>query len=182
MYVLMKVIFKTNLFIWFSHFQTQRLKNYSWFIFLIFNLNIVQNYYYGTLVSSTTRVPFPAAGQLLQRPPTWKHLPRPRGHAARGWILRAAEAWACLVFVYMWWRCCLKHFVDGHNYTRAPCPAAPAIDRYRCQSQIVRAVRCSLAAGTWSRYLWLVATWKYRRHRFFGQVMGVGLTTPTTRV
>jgi hypothetical protein len=33
MYILMKVIFKTNLFIWFSHIQTQRLKSYSWFIF-----------------------------------------------------------------------------------------------------------------------------------------------------
>jgi hypothetical protein len=32
MYILMKVIFKTNLFIRFSHFQTQQLKSYSWFI------------------------------------------------------------------------------------------------------------------------------------------------------
>jgi hypothetical protein len=31
-YILMKVIFKTNLFMWFSHFQGQQLKNYSWFI------------------------------------------------------------------------------------------------------------------------------------------------------
>jgi hypothetical protein len=28
MYILMKIIFKTNLFIRFSHFQTQRLKSY----------------------------------------------------------------------------------------------------------------------------------------------------------
>ena len=34
MYIFMKVFFKTNLFIWFLHFQTQQLKSYSWFIFL----------------------------------------------------------------------------------------------------------------------------------------------------
>jgi hypothetical protein len=33
MYIFMNVIFKTNLFIWFSHFQTQRVKSYSWLIF-----------------------------------------------------------------------------------------------------------------------------------------------------
>jgi hypothetical protein len=41
MYILMKVIFKTNLFIWFSHFQTQWIKSYSWFIFSIFDSNLV---------------------------------------------------------------------------------------------------------------------------------------------
>jgi hypothetical protein len=43
MYILMKVIFKTNLFIWFSHFETQRHKSYSWFIFSMFDSNLVQN-------------------------------------------------------------------------------------------------------------------------------------------
>jgi hypothetical protein len=38
----MKVIFKTNLFIQFSHFQTQRLKSYSWFIFPVFDSNLIQ--------------------------------------------------------------------------------------------------------------------------------------------
>jgi hypothetical protein len=33
--ILMKVIFKTNVIIWFSNFQTQRLKSHSWFIFSI---------------------------------------------------------------------------------------------------------------------------------------------------
>jgi hypothetical protein len=39
----MKVFFKTNLFIWFSHFQTQHLKSYSRFIFPMFDSNLVQN-------------------------------------------------------------------------------------------------------------------------------------------
>jgi hypothetical protein len=38
-----KVILKTNLFISFLHFQTQPLKSYSWFIFLMFDSNLVQN-------------------------------------------------------------------------------------------------------------------------------------------
>jgi hypothetical protein len=38
----MKVIFKTNLFIWFSHFQTQPLKSYSWFMFLMFDWNLIK--------------------------------------------------------------------------------------------------------------------------------------------
>jgi hypothetical protein len=39
----MKVIsFKTNLFIWFSHFQTQRLRSYLWFIFPMFDSNLVK--------------------------------------------------------------------------------------------------------------------------------------------
>jgi hypothetical protein len=43
MYILMKVIFKTNIFIWFSHFQTWWLKGYSWFIFpSIFDSNLVK--------------------------------------------------------------------------------------------------------------------------------------------
>ena len=29
MYIFIKVIFKTNLFIWFSYFQIQQLKSYS---------------------------------------------------------------------------------------------------------------------------------------------------------
>ena len=37
MYIFMKVCFKTNLLMWFSHFQTQQLKTYSWFIFPIFD-------------------------------------------------------------------------------------------------------------------------------------------------
>jgi hypothetical protein len=41
----MKVIFKTNLFIWFSHFQTQLLKSYSRFIFLMTDSNLVQTIY-----------------------------------------------------------------------------------------------------------------------------------------
>jgi hypothetical protein len=50
MYIFMKVYFKTNLFILFLHFQTQRLKSYSWFIFPMFDQNLVQNdffYQYG---------------------------------------------------------------------------------------------------------------------------------------
>jgi hypothetical protein len=43
MYTFMKVFCKTNLFMLFSHFQTQQLKSYSWFIFLIFDSNYVQN-------------------------------------------------------------------------------------------------------------------------------------------
>jgi len=46
----MKIFFKTNLFIYFLHFQTQQLKSYSWFIFLIFDPNFVQSdflYRYG---------------------------------------------------------------------------------------------------------------------------------------
>ena len=43
MYIFMKVFFKINLFMWFSLFQTQQLKSYSWFIFPMFNLNLVQN-------------------------------------------------------------------------------------------------------------------------------------------
>jgi hypothetical protein len=39
----MKVFFKANLLIWLSHFQTQQLKSYSWFIFPIFDQNFVQN-------------------------------------------------------------------------------------------------------------------------------------------
>jgi hypothetical protein len=42
-YIFIKVFFKTNLFIWFSYFQTQQLKNYSWFIFSIFDSSLVQN-------------------------------------------------------------------------------------------------------------------------------------------
>jgi hypothetical protein len=33
LYIFMNVIFKINLFIWFSYFQTQRVKSYSWLIF-----------------------------------------------------------------------------------------------------------------------------------------------------
>ena len=43
MYIFMKVFFKTNLFIWLSHFQTQQLKSYLWFIFSIFDSSIIQN-------------------------------------------------------------------------------------------------------------------------------------------
>ena len=39
----MKIFFKINLFIWLSHFQTQQLKSYSLFIFLIFDPSLVQN-------------------------------------------------------------------------------------------------------------------------------------------
>jgi hypothetical protein len=39
----MKVFCNTNLFMWFSHFQTQPLKSYSCFIFLTFDSNLVQN-------------------------------------------------------------------------------------------------------------------------------------------
>jgi hypothetical protein len=34
MYIFIKIIFKTNLLIWFLYFQTQQLKNYSRFIYL----------------------------------------------------------------------------------------------------------------------------------------------------
>jgi len=43
------VYFYQNIFedkfvhIWFSHFQTQQVKSYSWFIFLMFDPNLVQN-------------------------------------------------------------------------------------------------------------------------------------------
>ena len=46
----MKVFFKTNLYIYFLHFQTQQLEGYSWFILSRFDLNIVLNdfiYEYG---------------------------------------------------------------------------------------------------------------------------------------
>jgi len=43
MYIFVKVFFKTNLFIWFSHFLIQQLKIFSWFIFLMFDSNFVQN-------------------------------------------------------------------------------------------------------------------------------------------
>jgi hypothetical protein len=43
MYIFMKVLFKTNLFVWFSNFQTQQLKSYSSFIFPMFNSSLVQN-------------------------------------------------------------------------------------------------------------------------------------------
>ena len=39
----MKVFFKTNLFICFSHFQIQQLKSYSRFIFPMFDPNLIQN-------------------------------------------------------------------------------------------------------------------------------------------
>ena len=39
----MKVFFKTNLFIWFFYFETQQLKSYSWFMFPMFDPNLVQN-------------------------------------------------------------------------------------------------------------------------------------------
>ena len=39
----MKIFFKINLFIWLSRFQTQQLKSYSLFIFLIFDPSLVQN-------------------------------------------------------------------------------------------------------------------------------------------
>ena len=40
MYIFIKIFFKINLFIWFSYFQTQQLKNY---LCPIFNLNFIQN-------------------------------------------------------------------------------------------------------------------------------------------
>ena len=36
-------IFKTSIFIWFLYFETQQLKSYSWFMFPIFDPNLVQN-------------------------------------------------------------------------------------------------------------------------------------------
>jgi hypothetical protein len=42
-YIFRKVFFKTNLFIWLSYFQTQQLKSYLWFIFSMFDPNLVQN-------------------------------------------------------------------------------------------------------------------------------------------
>jgi hypothetical protein len=49
MYIFMKIFYKTNLLMLFSHLQTQLLKSYSWFIFLMFNLNLVQNdFFYQT--------------------------------------------------------------------------------------------------------------------------------------
>ena len=39
----MKIFFKTNIFIWFLYFETQQLKNYSSFIFLMFDANLIQN-------------------------------------------------------------------------------------------------------------------------------------------
>ena len=42
-YIFMKVFFKTNLFIWFHIFQTQQPKSYSWFIFPMFDSNLIQN-------------------------------------------------------------------------------------------------------------------------------------------
>jgi hypothetical protein len=53
-YIFMKLFFKTNLFIWFLYFQTQQLKSYSWFIFPMFDPNLVQNdflYGYGGSIS-----------------------------------------------------------------------------------------------------------------------------------
>jgi hypothetical protein len=59
LYILMKVIFKVNLFIWFLHFQTQLLKSYSWFIFPMF---------------------------WLKPCPKRLHLPNRREYAFRWWI------------------------------------------------------------------------------------------------
>jgi hypothetical protein len=36
---------ETNLFIWCSHFQTQLLKSYLWFLFLMFDSNLVKGTY-----------------------------------------------------------------------------------------------------------------------------------------
>jgi hypothetical protein len=49
MYTFMKIFYKINLLMWFSHFQTQWLKSYSWFIFPMFGSNLVQNdFFYQT--------------------------------------------------------------------------------------------------------------------------------------
>jgi len=61
MCIFMKVLFKTNLFVWFSHFQTQQLKSSSWFIFPMLDPSLVQNdlnYQYG---GSTHLVPLGAS-------------------------------------------------------------------------------------------------------------------------
>ena len=47
-------IFKTNLFIWFLYFETQQLKSYLWFMFPMFNPNLIEN---NILFESTEGVP-----------------------------------------------------------------------------------------------------------------------------
>jgi hypothetical protein len=49
----MKVFYKTNLLMYFSHFQTQQLKSYSRFIFPMFDSNLVQNVFFYQTGGST---------------------------------------------------------------------------------------------------------------------------------
>jgi hypothetical protein len=63
MYIFMKVIFKTNLFIWFAHFQIQQIKSYSWFIFPMFDSNLVQNDFKKGTGGSIWFSHFPTQGQ-----------------------------------------------------------------------------------------------------------------------
>jgi hypothetical protein len=63
MYTFMKVFHKTNLLLYFSHFQTQRLKSYLWFIFPMFDSNLIQNdFFYQTGGSTVFNL---GAGVLL---------------------------------------------------------------------------------------------------------------------
>jgi hypothetical protein len=48
-WIFYEAFFKTNLVIWFSYFQTQQLKNYSWFIYLTLDSSLVQNYFFSNL-------------------------------------------------------------------------------------------------------------------------------------
>jgi hypothetical protein len=67
MYTFIKVFCKTNLLILkkkdksidvFSHFKTQQLKNYSWFIFLLFDWNLIQNDLFYGYEESTMKIYF----------------------------------------------------------------------------------------------------------------------------
>jgi len=73
-YTFIKVFFKTNLFIYFLYFQTQKLESYIWFIFSKFDSNLILNVRfffvwseYGASTSSQTN--YSHSNCLVRSPP-----------------------------------------------------------------------------------------------------------------